>query len=128
MNAFNHPWTYPPALMPLVLSSFLVKHVTGQFRLLILVAPYWMEAPWLPSVLNILGDIPQHFPVIKGLDVNVLVGHVLKGLPYLYLTLWMLRDMCCTDKGSLPSLSGSGKGNSIIDNKYLPAMLERTDR
>ena len=40
LNAFNHPWTFwvryvfpPPALVPLVLSKFLVEHVKGQLRL-----------------------------------------------------------------------------------------------
>ena len=56
LNAFNNPWTFqakyvfsPPALVPLVLSKFLAEHVKGQTRILILVAPCWMEAPWLPS-------------------------------------------------------------------------------
>ena len=46
LNAFNHPWkfqvsyVFPPlALVSLVLSKFLVEHVKGQLRLLILVAP-----------------------------------------------------------------------------------------
>ena len=56
LNAFSHPWTFQvsyvfPALAldPLVLSKFLVEHVNGQLRHLILVAPCWMEAPWLPT-------------------------------------------------------------------------------
>ena len=72
LNAFNHPYTYqvsyvfpPPALVPLVLSKFLVKHVTGQFRLLILVVPCWMEAPWLPKVLSILEDILHECSIVK---------------------------------------------------------------
>ena len=44
----------PPALVPLVLSKFLTEHVKGQLRHLILVAPCWMEAPWLPTGLNML--------------------------------------------------------------------------
>ena len=31
-----------------------------------------------------------------------LVGHVLKGMWYLHLSLWLLRDVCCVDRGSLP--------------------------
>ena len=65
LNAFSHPWTFqvsyvfpPHALVPLVLSKFLVEHVNGQLRHLILVVPCWMEAPWLPTVLNMLADIP----------------------------------------------------------------------
>ena len=48
LNAFNHPLAHqvsyvfpPPALVPLVLSKFLTECVTGQFRVLILVAPCW---------------------------------------------------------------------------------------
>ena len=37
---------------------FLVEHVTDHFRPLILVVPCLMEAPWLPTVLNMLEDIP----------------------------------------------------------------------
>ena len=80
LNAFSHPWTFQvsyvfplPALVPLVLSKFL-EHVKAQLRHLILVAPCWMEAPWLPTVLNMLADIPQQCPVIKDLIVDILVG------------------------------------------------------
>ena len=101
LNAFNHPWTFqvsyvfpPLALVPLVLSMFLAEHVNGQLRHLILMPPCWMEAPWLPTVLNMLADVPQWCPIIKVLIVDVLVGQVLKGLPYLHLTLWLLSDVC----------------------------------
>ena len=119
-----------PGLVPLVLSKFLAEHVMGQFRLLILVASCWMEASWLPTVLNMLEDIPLHCLVIKDLTMDVLVGQVLKDLPYLHLTLWLFRDMCCTDKGSLPqSQSGSGLGGNLsVYSEYLPEMLERMDR
>ena len=110
LNAFNHLWQFqvgymfpPPALVPLILSKFLTEHVKGQLRQLIVVAPCWMEAPWLPTVLNMLADIPwQWYPIIKDLVMDVSVGQVLKGLPYLHLTLWLLRDVCYTDRGSLP--------------------------
>ena len=55
LNAFSHPWNFQvsyvfpsPALVPLVLSKFLAEHVNGQLIYLILVAPCWMEVPWLP--------------------------------------------------------------------------------
>ena len=54
LNGFNHPWVFqvsyvfpPPILILLVLSEFLAYHVKGQLRLLSLVAPCWMEVPWL---------------------------------------------------------------------------------
>ena len=109
LNAFNHPWTFqvsymfpPPVLVPLVLSKFLAEHVKGQVRCLILVAPCWMEAPWLPTVLNILADVPQQCPIINDLIVDVSVGQALKGLPYLHLTLWLLSNVCYANRGSLP--------------------------
>ena len=109
LNAFSHPWTFqvsyvfpPLALGPLVLSKFLAEHVTGQLRHLILVAPCWMEAPWLPTVLNMLADVPQQCPIVKDIVVDVLVGQVLKGLQYLHLTLWQLSDVCYANRGSLP--------------------------
>ena len=64
LNAFNHPLIYqvsyvfpPPALVPLVLSRFLMEHVTAQIRHLITVVPSWAEAPWLPTVLSMLEDV-----------------------------------------------------------------------
>ena len=68
-----------------------------------------MEDPWLPTLLNMLADIPWHCPIIKDLIMDVLVGHVLKGLPYLHLTLWPLRDVCCTDRVLFLSLSDSAE-------------------
>ena len=38
----------------------------------------------------------------KDLVVDVSVGQALKGLWYLHLTLWLLSDVCYTNKGSLP--------------------------
>ena len=65
LNAFNHPWMFQvsyvfpsPALVPLVLSTFLAEHVKGQLRHFILVVPCWMEAPWVPTILNMLVDVP----------------------------------------------------------------------
>ena len=87
LNAFSCPWTFqvsyvfsPPALVPLGLSRFLGKHVNGQLRHLILVAPCWMEAPWLPSILNMLDDVPLQCTIIKDLIMVFSVGQVLKGL------------------------------------------------
>ena len=91
-----------PALVPLVLSKFLAEHVKGQLRQLILVASCWIEAPCLPTVLNMLADIPRWCPIIKDVIMDVSVGQMLKGLPYLHLTLWLLSDVCYADRFSLP--------------------------
>ena len=109
LSAFSHPWNFqvsyvfpPPALVPLVLAKFLAEHVNSQLRHLLLVAPCWMEAPCLPTVLSMLADIPQQCPIIKDLIMDVSVDQVLKGLRYLHLTLWLLSDVCYANKGSLP--------------------------
>ena len=80
----------------------LVEHVKSQLRHLILVVPCWMEAPWLPTVLSMLADVPRWCPIVKDLIVDVLVGQALKGLQYLHLTLWQLSNVCYADRGSLP--------------------------
>ena len=87
LNAFSHPWKFqvsnmflPLALVHLVLSKFLAEHVNGPLRNLLLVAAYWMEAPWLPTVLNMLADVLWQCPLVKDLIMDVLVGQVLKGL------------------------------------------------
>ena len=52
LNAFNYPWKFRagyvfphPGLIPQVLSMFIAECVTSQLRLLILVVPFWIEAP-----------------------------------------------------------------------------------
>ena len=100
----------PPTLVPLVLSKFLSEHVKGQLRHLILMASYWMEAPWLPTVLNMLADVPQQCPIIKDFIVDVSVGKVFESLPYLHLTLWLLSDVCYIDMGSLPQFVRQWQG------------------
>ena len=109
LNTFNYPWTYQVSftfptstLVPLILSKSLVEHVTGQFRLLILDALCWMEVSWLPTFLSMLEDIPHWFNAVKDLGMDVLVGQMLKGMLSLHVILWLLRDVCCADNGSLP--------------------------
>ena len=111
LNAFSHPWSFqvsylfpPPALVPLVLLKFLAEDVNGELRWLILVAPCWMEAPWLPEVLNMLADVPGRCPIVKDLIVDVSIGQALKGLQYLHVTLWQPRNVCYTDRGCSSSV------------------------
>ena len=96
---FQCPWTYqvsyaflPPTLVPLVLSKFLAEHVTGQFRLLILKSPCWMEVPQHPTALNMLEDPPHLSPMVKDLIIDVILGQVPKDLLSLHLILWLLKD------------------------------------
>ena len=117
LNAYNHTWTYqvsyifPPPALVLVLSEFVTEHITGEFRLLILVAPCWMQVSWLPMVLSMLEAISYWCPAIKDLIVDVLVVWVLKDLPLLHLTLWLLRNICSIGRVLFISLSGGDRAN-----------------
>ena len=62
----------------------LAEHVKGQFRLLILVTPYFMEAPWISTILNTSEDIPFWCPMVKDFIRNVSIGQMLKGLSSLH--------------------------------------------
>ena len=55
-----------------------------------------------PIDLNMLEDIPHNCLMVKDLVRDVTVDLVMNGLPSLHLTHWLLRDVCCIDKGSLP--------------------------
>ena len=108
LNTFNHPWqylvsyVYPLILIPILLLKFLAEHVIGQFRLPILVVPCCIKVLWLLTILNMWWDVPDQCHVVKVLIREAPVDWVLKGLPSLYLTLWLLSGVCCTDSGSLP--------------------------
>ena len=135
LNAINHPWTYlvsyvfpSPVLVPLVPSKILVEHVTGQFRPLILGVPCWMEAPWPPTVVNMLVNVPHWCAIIKHLVMDVSVGWVLKGLQLLHLTICLLKCGCCASKGLFFSLTGIGRGDLSIYGKSLPAVLQTLDQ
>ena len=85
----------------LILCKFLVEHVTGQLKLLVLVVPCWMG-------VSLSSHSPQciqcslQCSIVKNIVLDVLVGWVLKDLTLLHLTFLVLRDACCTDRGSLP--------------------------
>ena len=58
-----------------------------------------------------------------------LIGQVLKGLQYLHLTLWLLRDACCTGGGSLPQSVRQWWGQlRCLCQRCLPAVLEGMGR
>ena len=91
---------FPPSTsVRLLLSKFLAEHVKGQMNQLILVASHWIEAPQSSQHVGRNSSVVSHH---KNLLMLVSVDHVLKGLPYLHLTLWLLRDVCYADRGSLP--------------------------
>ena len=116
-------YLFPPvALVPIILSTFLAEHVTGQLRLCILVASCWMEASWLPTVLNMLVDITHCCPVIQNLVMFQWTRCTRSAIGTLPLQ-W-LRDVFCVDRGSHPQSVRQWQGQ--LDNLWqnVPAMLE----
>ena len=77
------------------------------------------------KVLNMVADVPRWCPLVKDLIMDVGVDQVLKGLPYLHLTIWLLSNVCYADRGSLPQSVRWWGGNSNVYIKGLPAVLER---
>ena len=118
VSTFNHPWTYqvsyvfPPAtLVPLVLSKFLVKHVSHQFRLLILVAPCWLPGfSQFSTCWSTFFVLPCH----KRSHHGCFGRQGAQESAYLHLTFWLLRDVCCADKGSLLPSVRQWWGNSSV--------------
>ena len=85
------PWTSevsyvipPVAPVSLVWSKFLVEHFIGKLRLLILVAPCWMNACWITKVLCMLEDIPHWCPIVEVLVMDVSVSWVPECLQLLH--------------------------------------------
>ena len=76
-----------------------------------------MEAPWLPTVLNMLADGPWQCPIAKDLIMDVSIDQALKGLQYLHLTLWQLSDMCYADRSSLPWSQVVAEGTQMSMSK-----------
>ena len=85
---------FPPTWAPIVLSKLLAELLTGQFIILIIIVPCWMEAPWLPSPLNMLADAPCQCHTVKHLIRDVSVDQVLRSLSSVHLSLCPLRQVC----------------------------------
>ena len=110
------------ALVSLVMSNFMAEYVTGQIGLLILVAPWCVESPLLPTIVNMSEYISyQCLDCVR----DVLKGWVLKGLPLLHLILWLLKTHAVQAWLLFLSLLGSDWCNSGVYTKCLTAMLER---
>ena len=76
--------------MSWVMTDFWLKFLDGK------------KAPWLHTILSMSEDDPHQCPMGNCFIRNVLVEQMLKGQLLLHLTLWLLKDVCCANKGSLP--------------------------
>ena len=82
-------------------------------------------SPWLPSILNMLEKILLTVPWQKISSWFLVAFLVLKGLPSLHLMLWLVSDVCCLDKGSVPQPSGGVWSDMSIYSKGSSAVFER---
>ena len=131
LNPFNHPWTYQVnyIFLPSAINYTSSVQDSGRTYHRSIQTPNssalcWMEVPWLPIVFNMLEDILCQCPIINNIIMHVLVDQVLKVVQSLYLTLWLLSGVHCSDKDSLPQSVRQWWGNVSIYNESLPTVLE----
>ena len=109
LNVFSHPWNFqvsymfpPLALVPLVVSTFLAEHVSGQLRHLLLVAPCWMEAPWASHSSQHVGRCSSVVSHHKRSCCGCFSRPGTQGSAISAFNLWLLSDVCYANRDSLP--------------------------
>ena len=92
VDALAHLWDFqtmyafpPPALILTVLQKY--RRSSGR---LLLVAPFWPDAHWLPEVRSLLYREPWRLRFRESLVINRTTGYPLLSLNRLRLTLWPL--------------------------------------
>jgi hypothetical protein len=99
-NALVTNWSYsrmyafpPPMLIPQLLQKFSFHQ--GK---LLLVAPFWPEAPWFGEVVQLLFDTPRRLPLLPQLVCNLTTEQYLPRLHKLRLTLFPLCARNCRSR------------------------------
>ena len=114
INAFNHPWAYhachvsPSALVP-SFSSFSPGSTPVPSRTCQQSVQTYYPFGTLLDRGSLASQSSQYLGICsswvshnKGAHQLCLGQQVIKSLQLLHLTLWLLRDVCYTNKGSLP--------------------------
>lgn len=120
VDAFSQRWTFPllyafppPTLVPTVLNK--LQDSTSR---MLLIAPCWSDAPWLPVLLKRAYDIPSRLPTTLGTIRNMATGYPVKDLETLRLVAWPLcggqQEFPCQPEHSLPWKTAGGKEH--VDN------------
>jgi hypothetical protein len=92
VDAFAHPWqfqvmyAFPPP--PLILQMIQKFRILG--GRMILIAPFWTEAPWFQEVISLLENQPLRLRFRQNLVINTKTGRPLTNLSRLRLTVWPL--------------------------------------
>ena len=112
VDALLHPWEFlvmyafpPPAMVLSVLQKF--RRSPGR---LLLVAPFWPDAPWFPEILNLLESEPRRLRYRHSLVLNRTTGLPLPSLNRLRLTVWPL---------SRPSSSAPAHQTKLLNSSLL---------
>ena len=92
VDALSQEWPFPlvfafppPTLVPAVLNKLKTTSVK-----MLLIAPAWSDAPWLPVVIGMLCGSPRRLPLLEDLVMNVATGFPVRDLGALRLTVWPL--------------------------------------
>ena len=92
VDSMAHPWDFkvmyafpPPAMILSVLQKF--RRSSGK---LLLIAPFWIDAHWLPEVISLLYREPRKLRYRHMLVINNSTGLPLPSLNRLRLTVWPL--------------------------------------
>ena len=88
------PWTFPLlyAFPPPTLVPTVVNKLRGSTSRMLLIAPCWSDAPWLPTLLELTHDAPRRLRPSQDLLINVSTGFPVSNLQSLRptCTVWAL--------------------------------------
>ena len=92
IDALEQTWKFqlmyafpPPQLIPMVLAKIRMTKAT-----LILVAPFWTRASWLPELIQLSVEKPYRFPAVQSTVKDLTTGRDLPSLSKLRLTVWLI--------------------------------------
>ena len=90
MDALSQTWDFdlvyafpPPTLVPTVANK-----LRGSKTRMLLVAPCWCDAPWMPVLTELLFDTPRRIPVSPRLLINTSTNYPVGNVEALRLTVW----------------------------------------
>ena len=92
VDALSQPWTFPLlyAFPPPTLVPTVVNKLRGLPCKMLLIAPCWSDAPWLPMLLEMLCDLPRRIRPTPTLLTNTATGYPVSNSENLHLTVWPL--------------------------------------
>ena len=92
VDALSLSWSFPLlyAFPPPTLVPTVVNKLRGLPSRMLLIAPFWSDAPWLPMLLELLHDVPRRLRPSPTLLTNTATRFPVSKLDSLRLTVWPL--------------------------------------